>query len=138
LGLLKSEFDDYVDPNPDSLNVEGRTPAQSPEYQYDVGFDYLFGEAILFSADVEGKGSYYFSNRHDAKSSPYALLNSSISIYDNGWRLSFWGRNLTDRDYEVRGFGTFGNNPAKSYKTETYTQKGDPKTYGITISYDYE
>ena len=137
LGLLKSEFDDYVDPNPDSFDANGRTPAQSPEYQYDVGFDYLFGEIVKFSADVEGKGSYYFSNRHDSKSSAYALINSSISIYDKGWGVSLWGRNLSDRDYETRAFGSFGNNPAKLYATETYTQKGDPKTYGLTLSYDY-
>ena len=137
LGLLKAEFDRYKDPNPDSIDVEGRAPAQSPKYQYDIGFDYFWGEHIKISSDIEGKGSYYFSNRHNAKASSYALLNSSVSIYDGKWTLSLWGRNLTDKDYEVRGFGSFGNNPAKGYAVETYTQKGDPKTYGLTLSYDY-
>jgi len=37
----------------------------------------------------------------------------------------------------VRGFGSFGNNPSKLYATETYTQLGSPRTFGLTISYDY-
>ncbi len=137
LGLLESKFDDYDDPNPDSIDVEDRTPAQSPKYQYDIGFNYLLGENVKFSTDLEGKGSYYFSNRHNAKAPAYALLNSSITVVDGSWSMSLWGRNLTDREYDVRGFGSFGNDPAKAYATETYTQKGDPKTYGLTISYDY-
>lgn len=137
LSLLKSEFDEYIDPNPKSINVNGRAPAQSPKYQYDIGFDYLLGEHIKLSSDIEGKGSYYFSNRHNAKANSYALLNSSITFYDGDWSMSLWGRNLTNKEYATRGFGSFGNNPAKAYKTEVYTQKGDPKTYGLTLSYQY-
>ncbi|RUM66500.1 MAG: TonB-dependent receptor, partial [Sulfurospirillum sp.] len=137
IGLLKAEFDEYKDPNPNSIDVEGRAPAQSPKYQYDIGVDYFVGEHIKLSSDIEGKGSYYFSNRHNAKAPSYSLLNASATVYDGSWSLSLWGRNLNNKDYEVRGFGSFGNNPAKGYATETYTQKGDPRTYGLTLSYDY-
>ena len=137
IGLLQAEFDDYVDPNPKAYNAEGRSPAQSPKYQYNVGFDYTFGENFLFRTNVEGRGSYYFSNRHDAKSDSYNLINSSLSIVDEKWTATLWGRNLADVDYQVRGFGSFGNNPSKKYATEVYTQQGAPKTFGLTVSYDY-
>ena len=137
IGLLQSEFDDYTDPNPDSLNVEGRSPAQSPEYQYNVGFDYIFADAWTFKTNLEGRGSYYFSNRHDAKSDAYNLVNSSLSTTQGNWSATLWGRNLADTDYQVRGFGSFGNNPGNGYITETYTQQGAPRTFGITVSYDY-
>jgi len=137
VGLLKSEFDDYTDPNPDSFNVEGRSPAQSPEYQYNVGFNYTFAENFLFKTNLEGRGSYYFSNRHDAKADSYNLVNSSLSIVDEKWMVTMWGRNLADVDYQVRGFGSFGNNPGNGYITETYTQLGAPRTFGLTVSYDY-
>lgn len=137
VGLLKAEFDTYKDPNPKSYDVEGRTPAQSPEYQYNVGFDYTFADVMVFKTDMEGRGSYYFSNRHDAKADSYRIINSSISIIDEEWSLTLWGRNLTDVDYQVRGFGSFGNNPAHGYETETYTQQGAPKRYGMTLSYEY-
>ncbi len=137
LGLLKSKFDEYVDPNPEAYKAEGRTPAQSPEYQYNVGFDYAFGENVLFKTNLEGRDSYYFSNRHDAKSESYSLVNSSLTVLDGKWTVTLWGRNLADSDYQVRGFGSFGNNPAKGYVTETYTQQGAPRTFGLTVSYDY-
>ena len=137
IGLLKSKFDEYNDPNPTSVNVTGRAPANSPEYQYNVGFDYLFLEAWIFKANVEGKGSYYFSNRHNEKSDPYALLNSSLEYTNGSLTASLWVRNIMDKEYYVRGFGSFGNNPSKFYETELYTQLGAPRTAGLTLSYDF-
>ncbi len=137
VGLLQAEFDEYVDPNPDALNVNGRSPAQSPKYQYNVGFDYTFADTWTFKTNVEGRGSYYFSNRHNAKADACNLVNSSLSTTNGKWSATLWGRNLADTDYQVRGFGSFGNNPGKGYVTETYTQQGAPRTFGITVSYDY-
>ena len=136
IGLLQAEFDEYI--NPDSgLDMEGRAPAQSPEYQYNIGFDYTFAGAWIFKTNVEGKGSYYFSNRHDAKSDSYALLNSSLEYTNGDWGAVVWARNITDEDYQVRGFGSFGNNPSKIYATEVYTQLGAPRTIGLTVTYDF-
>ena len=137
LGLLKSEFDEYENPDPDSIDLEGRAPAQSPEYQYNVGFDFMLLNNIQFKADVEGKDSFYFSNSHNEESSAYTLLNTSISYFGDDWTITLWGKNLTDEIYETRGFGTFGNNPANGYITEEYTQLGDPRTFGITLRYDF-
>jgi len=137
LGLLKAKFDEYNDPNPTSIDMTGRAPANSPEYQYNIGFDYMFLGVWTFKANVEGKGSYYFSNRHNEKSDPYALLNSSLEYTNGNFSASFWVRNLTDEEYFVRGFGSFGNNPSKFYATELYTQLGDPRTAGVTLSYDF-
>jgi outer membrane receptor protein involved in Fe transport len=137
LGLLKAEFDEYNDPNPTALDMTGRAPANSPEYQYNVGFDYLFLEVWTFKANVEGKGSYYFSNRHDEKTDSYTLLHSSLEYTNGSFSASVWVRNITDEEYSVRGFGSFGNNPSKSYETELYTQLGAPRTAGLTLSYDF-
>lgn len=137
IGLLKAKFDEYNDPNPTALDVTGRAPANSPEYQYNVGFDYLFMEAWTFKSNVEGRGSYYFSNRHNEKSDPYALLNASLEYTNGSFTASLWMRNITDEEYFVRGFGSFGNNPSKFYETELYTQFGAPRTGGLTLSYDF-
>lgn len=137
IGLLQAKFDDFVNPNPDALDVNGRSPAQSPNYQYNVGFDYLFAESWTFKTNLEGRGSYYFSNRHNAKADAYNMVNSSLSTTNGNWTATLWGRNLNDADYQVRGFGSFGNNPGNGYITETYTQQGSPRTFGLTVSYDY-
>jgi len=138
IGLLHAEFDEF------NLNPaqEGRAPAQSPEYQYNIGLDYRFAEAFTFKTNVEGRGSYYYSNTHDQKSKAYALLNSSLEYVNGNWSASLWGRNLTDETYGVRGF-FFGNNPTPTpgfdygYEPELFIQQGVPRTIGLTVSYDF-
>ena len=137
LGLLKSKFDEYVDSNPRSTDVNGRDQAQSPRYQYSLGFSYAIDESFTFKSSVNGRGSYYFSNRHNYKAKSYKLLNSSFIYTKDNLTLTLWGKNLTDEDYQTRGFGTFGNNPANGWATELYTQQGDPRTFGFTLGYDF-
>ena len=133
LGLLRAEFDEFKNPV-DGTVKSGRTPAQSPKYQYSVGIDYSFFENWHFKTSVEGRGSYYFSNGHDEKSDPYALWNASLEYMANNWSLTLWGRNLSDTDYQTRGYffdNYFGTGAA------LYTQQGDPRTFGLTFSYDF-
>ena len=137
LGLLKAEFDEYTDPNPSNVDVNGRAPAQSPEYQYSVGFDYMLTEALSLKAEVEGKDSYYFSNRHNEMSDAYTLVNASLTYIAGDFTATLWGKNLTDEVYQTRGFGSFGNNPGNGYETELYTQQGNPRTFGFTLGYDF-
>lgn len=137
VGLLHAVFDEYNDPNPSSVDVNGRAPAQSPRYQYNVGFDVTFWDGFIFKTNVEGKGSYYFSNRHNEKSDAYSLVNSSLEYTTGSWSVVAWARNIADTEYYTRGFGSFGNNPANGYATELYTQLGSPRTVGVTVSYDF-
>jgi outer membrane receptor protein involved in Fe transport len=137
IGLLKSKFDKYVDPNPSAISMSGRTPAQSPSYQFNIGGDYMIAEAWTIKTNIEGKGSYYFSNRHNEKADAYQLINSSLEYTNDNFTATLWARNLTDTDYQVRGFGSFGNNPSKGYITELYTQQGSPRTFGATLAYDF-
>ena len=130
LGLLKSEFDDYT------AALNGRAPAQSPKYQYNVGLNYQFAEAWRFKTNLEGKGSYYFSNTHDQKSEAYKLLNASLEYVNGTFSATLWAKNITDEEYAVRGF-FFSNDPSIGYDSALYTQKGTPQTFGLTVSYDF-
>ncbi|NQY27200.1 MAG: TonB-dependent receptor [Piscirickettsiaceae bacterium] len=135
IGLLRATFDEYNDP--DGLDVSGRRQAHAPNYQFAAGTEIYIGQNWTVRANLEGKDEFYFSDRHNAKSNSYALVNASIEYAMESWRLNLWGRNLFDKDYAVRGFGSFGNNPSKSYITETYTQQGEPRIVGVSLSYDY-
>ena len=136
VGLLRSKFDSYTNVNPEALDLEGRTPAQSPKYQYSVGFDFTFLEDFTFSSSLEAKGSYYFSDSHNQKSDAYKLLHSNLTYNAQNWSANLWVRNITDESYQTRGF-FFGNNPAKGYESELFTQQGDPRTFGLTLAYDF-
>ncbi|MBT5323041.1 MAG: TonB-dependent receptor, partial [Campylobacteraceae bacterium] len=137
IGLLRSKFDEYIDANPSSLDVSGRTPAQSPSYQYKTEINYMITKNWNLKTDIEGKGSFYFSNRHNEKANSYKLLNSSITYIEDALTVTLWGKNLTNEKYQTRGFGTFGNNPANDWVTELYTQQGNPRTFGFTLGYDF-
>ena len=132
IGLLQSKIDEYY-----GADLEGRAPAQAPEYQYNVGLNYTFFDNFMFKTNVEGKGAYYFSNTHEQKSDPYALWNASLAYMMDSWNASLWVRNITDEEYQTRGF-FFANNPGNHYaEEELYTQQGDPRTFGVTLSYDF-
>jgi iron complex outermembrane receptor protein len=135
LGLLDTEFDDYV--NVFGEDLSGRSQAQAPEYQYSLGGRYDFSPGVFLRLEVEGKDKFYFSDRHNEQSDSYDLVNASAGIERQQWTLTLWGRNLTDEDYYVRGFGSFGNDPRKGYITEPYYQFGEPRMYGVTASYTF-
>ena len=137
IGILKSKFDDYTDPNPTAINMNGRAPAQSPKFQVNLGAEIYLNDNLTFKTNVERKASYYFSNRHNAKAKDYKLFNASLEYVKENWTASLWARNIADTTYQVRGFGSFGNNPGNGYKTQTYTQQGTPRTIGATVSYDF-
>ena len=133
LGLLKAKFDDFYNPV-DDVSKDGRAPAQSPEYEYSIGFNYTFLENWILKANVEGKGSYYFSNTHDEKSESYSLLNSSLVYMGENWTATLWGRNIADKTYYTRGYffdNYFGTGE------ELYVQHGTPRTFGFTLAYDF-
>lgn len=141
LGLLNAEFSDYsyIDPNDNSKTVtlDGRDQAHSPAYQYQIGMNYDWTNDFTTGVNLQGVGSFYFSNRHDAKQDAYQLVNAFAEWLKDDWTFTLWGRNLTNETYALRGFGSFGNNPANGYITETYIQPGESRTIGLNISWDY-
>ena len=135
LGLLQTEFDRYFDA--DGNDLSGRDQAQAPNYQYAVGGHYDFGAGFYLRLDVEGRDNAYFSDRHDLKSPSYDLLNMRLGYIADQWSVAIWARNLTDENYYVRGFGTFGNDPRKEYAVEPYYQYGDPRMIGVSTSFTF-
>ena len=54
--------------------------------------------------------------------------------------ISLWGRNLTDEDVETRGFyfsNEGGNNPSNGYAAEAYTQFGEPRLVGLSVTFEW-
>ncbi|MFK7976219.1 MAG: TonB-dependent receptor [Halioglobus sp.] len=135
IGLLETEFEDYI--NADGRDLSGRDQAHAPNYQYSVGGRYDFTHGIYARLELEGKDTFYFSDRHDEQAGSYDLINASVGIERDSWTLALWGRNLTDEDYTVRGFGSFGNDPRKGYITEPYYQYGEPRMVGVSASYSF-
>jgi len=135
LGLLHTEFDDYVDAY--GYDLSGRDQAHAPHYQYAAGGRFDIWSGFYLRADVEGRGSYYFSDRHDEKSPSTNLLHLRAGYEAQSWSVAVWARNVTDENYYVRGFGTFGNDPRKEYVVEPYYQYGEPRVVGLSADYSF-
>ncbi len=138
LGLLETRLGDLIvlDLNDVPLDQTGRDQAHAPAYQFNLGAAYNFMEHYSLTVQVDGKDSFYFSNSHNQQSNAYELLHARFSYQQGPISLSVWGRNLLNKDYEVRGF-YFGNNPNNGWIAESYTQLGEPRVFGLSGKYTF-
>ncbi|MEM1112819.1 MAG: TonB-dependent receptor [Pseudomonadota bacterium] len=136
LGWLETEFDEYVNLFGDDL--AGREQAHAPNYQFSLGGDYSFDNGLFVRLEVEGRDEFFFSNRHDTGADSYELLHGRIGYRQDSWSIALWGRNLTDEEYTVRGFGSFGNDPRNDYIVEDYFQLGEPRMVGVDFSISFQ
>jgi iron complex outermembrane receptor protein len=129
VGLLRAEIDEF------SLFPElaGREQAHAPEYTYSLGTTYTTASGWWARLDLSGMDEFFFDYGHDQASEPYELANLSVGRDWASWSVKVWGRNVFDEDYSVRGF-YFGNEPP-DFPPTLYTRLGDPRHYGITLSY---
>ncbi|MDA6067890.1 TonB-dependent receptor [Idiomarina abyssalis] len=128
---LKTEIDGFV--TEDGMDMTGREQAQAPNYQFNIGLEGWVGENFQWVIQADGKDEFYFSDSHNQKADSMAVLHLALNYHYQDWRISLWGRNLSDEDYEIRGF-YFGNDPRKEYIPETYVQYGEPRRFGVTVS----
>lgn len=137
-GYLDTKISDFIVEGDDGLiDKSGRDQAHAPSYQYNVGAHWTIIDNLRARVEVEGKDSFYFSDSHDAKSSTYNLVHASLAWQVDRMELRLWGRNLTDKDYATRGF-YFANDPRDLFESEqAYVQLGDPRTYGLTVTYQF-
>lgn len=144
LGLLETEFNDFIDSQGQSLT--GEPQSHAPSYQFNIGFNYRPTDAWLINISADGKDEFYFSDtryyegerisKAGLTSESMVLLNASISYLAEAWQLKLWGRNLTDENYANRGF-YFPNDPRDGYTPKQYTQLSEPLVFGITFDYHF-
>lgn len=59
---------------------------------------------------------------------------SNIEVGGGSLNVSLWGKNLTDDEYLMVSTAALANSGFSIFDWSTY---GDPRTYGLTLSYDY-
>src|SRR5690606_17195939 len=119
IGLLKSEYQDFINSAGDDL--DGRAQAHAPAWQFSLGANILLLPNLELNMNISGRDGFYYSDSHDGKSDAYTLANASLLYHLDNWRFTLWGRNLTNEEYHVRGF-YFGNDPRDGYTPKSYTQ----------------
>ena len=96
-----------------------------------AGAIYRNANGFFARLDATARDEFYFDVSHDQKSQAYELLHARVGYESENWVVQLWARNLTDKDYAVRGF-YFGNEPP-DFPATLYTRLGDPRQVGITL-----
>jgi iron complex outermembrane recepter protein len=115
--------------------LEGREQAHAPPYTFSLGAEYRVPSGWFARVDLGGMGAFFYDYGYDIKSKAYALTNLKVGRDWGRWGASFWGRNVFDTRYFVRGF-YFGNEPP-DFPNKLYTRLGDPRQYGFTLRYRF-
>ncbi|UTW48388.1 TonB-dependent receptor [Bacterioplanoides sp. SCSIO 12839] len=137
-GYLETEFVDYSFETDDGeFNKDGRAQAHAPEYSLAAAVNYRLTDQFSVVVENEAKDEFYFSDSHDEKSTSYVLWHARLVFAQGPFEASLYGRNLTDQDQEVRGFGGFGNDPRNGYADDRYVQLGEPRLVGIEGKYSF-
>lgn len=143
LGLLSTEIEDfYIFDGAGLIDKSGRDQAHAPSYQFNLGAEVALTQRLSARLELDGKDKFYFSDSHDQASEAFSLLHARLAYELDGLQVSLWGRNLTDADYEVRGF-YFSNDPRACntdecyIDDEAYTQLGEPRTFGVGLKYSF-
>jgi outer membrane receptor protein involved in Fe transport len=131
-----SVMDSWYSDLPEGLdNLNGRGFSTAPSWQYSGGTRVEFGAGVFTRIEVTGKDAYYINDSTNQHTDPYSLFNATLGWRDRSWQVLFWGRNLFNERYDVRGF-YFGNEPP-DYADKLYTQRGDPRAFGCTVAYSF-
>lgn len=115
---------------------QGRQQAHAPQYSAATALNLAVTDSVSFRIESEAKDEFYFSDSHNLKSEAYVLWHARIAYEQPEYSLALYGRNLTNRDYEVRGFG-FGNDPRDEYVSFGHVQYGEPRLFGIEGQYSF-
>ncbi len=145
IGWLRTEYRDFlsfshVDADAETgtaVDLDGRDQAHAPNYQAALGVNMNLSPWLDWRIDVEYKDEFFLSPRHDVKTQAYTLLNSRLTYHHDSWEIALWGKNLSDKETIVRGFGGFGNDPRKFYATEAYFQYGAPRVVGVSARLEF-
>ena len=145
-GYLDADYDEYLARNPatdleeDISNVT--TVGRSPEHTLNVGIQYDFVPFSFGAMSARVDANYTdefvfhpFQNQFDAAEDRW-IINARVSLNDislgdaGSLRISAWGKNLADEEYEEWGidFASLG------YAGNTF---GRARTYGVDLVYNF-
>lgn len=135
LGLQETEFKDFT-LGPSSF--EGNEFPQAAGLSSFLAVEYEWPLDQIGDLRVRGEWAYRDDSFQTFENDPlefvdgYNLLNANIALQLNDqWRVSAWGRNLTDEEYVTKSLdltGFFG------YVLRHY---GEPRTFGVSVDWTY-
>ena len=162
LGYLDASYDDYsvVGPDGNMVNKSGFDLRKAPELTYSVGanWEVPLGAEMFMVANVNYRWRDRYAVNASANGGPkhysddplmqdsYGLLDASVNFETEHWRLSLFGKNLTDESYLYHVLDVAAGFSASSATdaTPTYTPglwtfgtMNRPRYFGAEIQYRF-
>ena len=141
---LKAEFEEFLQGDYRAGGVirdlKGNNLPNAPENSFRLGvnYDISMGDSgsLRLRTDVNWQDEVFFTefNNQDAVQDSYAMWNASIAwtSADEHWNATAWGRNLGDEDVIANNIVT-----APLYGQVRVGSMMPPRTYGLTVGYDF-
>jgi iron complex outermembrane receptor protein len=133
--LLSTEIDQTSDIGGNAAKFDGNPLPFAPDTSVTLGGRYAF----TVMSGVDGHVSLHAKYRSKYYLDPEGLstrmqkgfatlqAEAGFRFVEQGIDLTVWGRNLTDEDYALSGYGFIGYD----------TFRSDPRTYGVRIGYSF-
>lgn len=129
-GYTHATFRDF---NNGRENLSGKRVPYAPQNTLFAGLTYSlplprFIDEITFNANMRGIGSIYWDEQNTRRQPFYILAGGSVSVRYKWATLELWGKNITNKHYDVFSFKSIGN---------TYVQRGKPVAWGLTLRMNF-
>ncbi len=135
LGLLNSSYHGLT---LDGATLPDRALPHAPSWQGALSGPLHGRGGSFLRAELTGRGSFYYDlpALDPYASHAYVLLNLKAGLLRDRWSADIWVRNVTDRNYAVRGF-YFGDVPP-NFPSQQFVQLGAPRQVGATVAYSFK
>lgn len=131
---IEGDFEDF-DFLGQVRNFGGEPFPVSPEVQADLDVSYTWNLNSRWQAFVGAHANYqdetysFFGEDDVLYIDSYTLVDLRAGIQDDAWKVSLWGRNITDEYYWTNV--TFAADSIVRFA-------GEPATYGVDVSYSFD
>ena len=145
LSLLHSEYTDFTDavantPGSNGLGVTrffdatGHELQRAPGSTANAGIDYSWQSSAGYysvGGSVYRNGGFYWDPENRLEQAPYTLADAYLrwNSATNGLQVQLWAKNLFGKEYYAYATSSSGSPDTGA--------PGAPRTYGVTISYDF-
>ena len=132
-GYTRSKFDKYVDgEGEDAVDYKGKYVPYVPQHTMAAMADYRLTDWLTLGANVNAQGKTYWDNANTYSQKLYAVLGAHIDLNFKAFNVSFWGRNLTDTNYN-----TFAVDNSATGTKEYFAQRGNPFQCGVDVRFHF-
>ncbi len=131
LGLLKTEIDQWTNTSSNgTVDYSGNELPYSPHYSVSAGGTYRVSNGLFIGADLTRMGSYYGQAANTQKQSAFELVNLRVGYEAESFDLILWCKNVFDQEY-------FTLLDEMSSTGALKAVEGDPRTFGVTLTYRF-